>query len=231
MKAHYLVFYSLLLVLFSSFEISEECEYAGSNMGYIKTQTQKAITATNVNESHFKAYKALNAMEKSQKLFDDCGCTDAYDYMKEALKHLKSATRAITLNETRLLLNKSLENTIASIAAIEDHEEHRSSYGKDVLALNTVNSENTTTAFENKPKEIDFKQKIDISLISYEASLQTVVETVECKEAYAFAMRIYNHCEAQLLKEDLSEGKKYYNLRTKDITKKALDQIGDCMAK
>ncbi|MRI02023.1 hypothetical protein GH721_15875 [Kriegella sp. EG-1] len=231
MKAHYFVFYSLLLVLFSSFEISEECEYAGSNMGYVKSQTQKAITASNVNESHFMAYKALNALEKSQKLFDDCGCSDAFDYMKEALNQLKLATKSATLEETRLLLNESLENTIASIEAIEDHENHKGSYGTDVLVMNTVDSEDIIHTPKASDKTYDFKQKIDISLISYEASLQTVVETVNCKEAYAFAMRIYNHCEAQLLKENLSEGKKYYNLRTKAITKEALDQIGDCMAK
>lgn len=230
MKTHYLVFYCLLFTLFSSFEISEECEYAGSNMGYVKTQTQKAITATNVNKSHFLAYKALSALEKSKKQVEECGCTDAFAFMKDALENLKMATRATSLDATRILLNRSLENTLASLQAIERHDEHGGPYGTDVLALNTIDAKEVS-----KPIDIidddGLRQKIDISLISYEASLQTVIETVDCKEALAFATRIYEHCEAQLLKENLLEGKKYYNLRTKQITKEALETLGDCPKK
>ncbi len=230
MKTRYFVFCCLLFTLFSSFEISEECEYAGSNMGYVKTQTQKAIVATNVNKSHFLAYKALNALEKSKKQVEECGCIDAFDFMKDALENLKMATRATSLDATRILLNRSLENTLASLQAIEGHDEHGGPYGTDVLALNTIDAKEVS-----KPIDIidddDLKQKIDISLISYEASLQTVIETVDCKKALAFATRIYDHCEAQLLKENLPEGKKYYNLRTKEITKKALETLGDCPKK
>lgn len=227
MKTRHFVFYGLLLLLFSSFEITEECEYAGSNMGYVKTQTQKAITATNVNEAHFQAYKALNALEKSKKQVEDCGCTDAFDFMKDALEDIKMATRATSLDATRILLNRSLENTMASLQAIEEHEEHGGPYGTDVLALNTIDAKEVDKSV-GKIDEESLKQKIDVSLISYENSLQTVIETVDCKEALAFATRVYEHCEAQLLKENLSEGKKYYNLRTKEITKEALEKIGDC---
>ena len=227
MKTRYFVFYGLLFILFSSFEISEECEYAGSNMGYVKTQTQKAIVATNVNESHFQAYKALNALEKSKKQVEECGCTDAFDFMKDALESLKMATRATSLDATRILLNRSLENTLASLQAMEDHDEHGGPYGTDVLALNTIDAEEVDTSVEIIGSK-ELKQKIDLSLTKYEASLQTVIETVDCNEALAFANRIYSHCEEQLLKENLSEGKKYYNLKTKEITSKALKELGNC---
>lgn len=227
MKTRNLVFYSLLFVLFSSFGISEECEYAGSNMGFVKTKLQKAIVATNVNESHFIAYKALNALEKSKNQVEDCGCTDAFESMKEALENLKMATRATSLDATRILLNRSLESTLASLQAIEEHEEHGGSYGTDVLVLNTIDA-----IEEKKSTDIigseELKEKINASLTKYEASLNAVIETVDCKEALAFASRVYNHCEEQLLNENLSEGKKYYNLRTKEITAIALKKLGSC---
>ncbi|MBM1106363.1 hypothetical protein JQC67_09465 [Aurantibacter crassamenti] len=228
MKTHYIVFYSLLITLFSSFEIREECQYAESNMGFIQTQTRKAITATTVNQSHYIAYKALKEMQKTENLVEDCGCTDAFDFIKSATENLKMATRATTLEETRKLLNISLENTIAGAKAIAEYIEINGSYGTDVLAMNTVESNNTINKPTGAISYERLKEKIDISLISYEASLQTVVETIECKEAYAFAKRIYDHCETELLKDNLSEGKKYYNLRTKAITKEALDLIGEC---
>lgn len=227
MKTRYFVFYGLLLTLFSSFEISEDCEYAASNMGFIKTQTQKAISAIDVNKSHFLAYRALNALEKSQKQVEDCGCTEAFDFMKDALENLKMATQATSLDASRILLNRSLENTIASILNIEEHEEHGGPYGTDVLALNTLeatDASNSNIILDDK----SLKEKIDESLTSYEASLQTVVETVDCKDALAFAQRVFETCEAELLKSNLSEGKKYYNLRTKEITNEALKTLGDC---
>lgn len=227
MKTRYFVFCALLFALFSSFEISEECEYAGSNMGYIKTQTQKAIAATNVSESHFLAYRALNALEKSKEQVHDCGCDDAIDFMLDALENLKMATRATSLDATRILLNRSLENTLASLQAIEEHEEHGGPYGTDVLALNTIDAEKANTAATIVEEE-ELKQKIDRSLSNYETSLQAVIETVDCKRAHEFATKIQQHCEAQLLKKNLSEGKKYYNLRTKKITEEALKKLGNC---
>jgi hypothetical protein len=196
-------------------------------MGYVKTQTQKAIWATNVNESHFIAYRALNALEKSQKKVEDCGCVDAVNFMKEAINDLKMATRADTLNATRILLNRSLESTLDVLQAIEDHDQHGGTYGSDMLALNTIDADKVIQPIEIiEGKKL--KTKIDISLQSYEASLQKVIETVACKDAHVFATRIYKHCEKQLLREDLSEGKKYYNLKTKEITAEALKKLGDC---
>ncbi len=227
MKTRFLILYGLLICSLSSFKITEECEYAGSNMGYVKTQTKKAISASEISKSNFLAYKAINALEKSKGQFDDCGCADAQSFMEEALEKLKMATRATSLSANRILLNQSLEKTLAALEAIEEHEQHRGPYATDVLVLNTVDSDRI-----EEPKEIiegrRLKETIDVSLLSYEASIKTVIETVECTEARAFATRIYEHCEEQLLRDDLTEGKKYYNLRTKEITEAALKQLGDC---
>lgn len=227
MKTHFILICALLFLVLSSFDTDEACAYAGSNMGYVKTQTQKAIWATNVNESHFLAYRALNALVKSQQRFDDCGCDAVVDFMNDALDNLKMATRADSLGATRILLNRSLESTLGGLQAIEDHDQHGGAYGSEMLALNTIEKEEVA-----QPEEIiegkKLKAKIDISLLSYEASLETVIETVDCKKAHAFATRIFKHCEEQLLREDLSEGKKYYNLRTKQITVAALKKLRDC---
>ena len=62
----------------------------------------------------------------------------------------------------------------------------------------------------------------------YRESLDKIVNSVDCKEARAFAEKIYTHCEQQLLKPNLTEGKKYYNLKTKDITLEALNKLKQC---
>lgn len=232
MKTRYFSLCALLIFTFSSFSFSKNdvCDYVGSNMEYVKTQTQKAIRTSDLNESHFLAYRAIKALQNSGKEIENCDCIEASDFAAESLNQLISATKAKSLDASRNFLNRSLENTIESIESIANHDNHGGPYGTDVLALNTIDADETVEPIVITEGQ-SLKEKIDISLISYEASLQTVVETVNCKDALAFATRIYENCEQQLLKNNLSEGKKYYNLRTKQITAEALKKIGDCSKK
>jgi hypothetical protein len=205
------------------------CEYAGSNISYIKSQTQKAISAEDLNSSRYYAYKALNAIEKSRKQFEACSCDYAIKNIFESLDNLKKATRVSSLNGARILLKRALDNTFGSLEALEKHEElHGSRYASDVLAMNTVASEKQKMAMK-KPEGEALRKQIDESLKSYKTSLDEVVRSVECRDAYTFAHRIYRHCEQELLKPDLTEAKKYYNLRTKQITSEALDKLKKCV--
>lgn len=232
MKTRYFMLCALFLFTLSSFSLTknEACEYMGSNMEYVKTQTQKAIVTIDINQSHFLAYRAIKAIQNSGKEIDNCDCIEASDFAAESLNQLIAATKTKSLDANRRFLNRSLENTIESIESIKNHDQHGGAYGTDVLALNTIDADEITEPIKIVEGQ-SLKEKIDISLISYEASLQTVVETVDCKEAVAFATRIYEHCEEKLLKDNLSEGKKYYNLRTKQITSEALKKLGDCSKK
>ncbi len=228
MKVHYILLCIVIFCTLTSFDDSKACDYAGSNIGYIKTQTQKAIASEDINSSRFFAYKALNAIEKSKKQFEACGCDYAVKSIYESLDNLKKATRVSSLNGTKILLKRALENALGSLEALEEHEElHGSPYASDVLAINTKRSEGEKIGMR-QPVGKALEQKIDSALINFQNSLDEVVTFVECKEAYAFASKIYNHCELELLKPDLTEAKKYYNLRTKEITAEALRKIEDC---
>jgi hypothetical protein len=220
----------ILLVLFSmsSFDMSKACEYAGSNIGYIRSQTERALEASDINTSRFFTYKALNAIEKSKEQIEACGCDYAKESIYEGLDNLKKATRVSSLNGAKILLTRALDNSSGSLEAIKEHEEHKGSlYANDKLVMNTkmVEKENLGMLM---PVGKELERKIDLSLINYQNSLDEVVNSVECKEAYEFANRIYAHCEEELLKPKLSEAKKYYNLRTKEITAIALAKLKDC---
>ncbi|MEO1012325.1 MAG: hypothetical protein AAFX53_13535 [Bacteroidota bacterium] len=218
----------LIVILFSSFRTSEACKYAGSNIGFVKSQTEKALETGDINKSRYYAYKALNAIVKSKQQFSDCGCDYAVQSIEEGLNNLKMATRATTLGATRILLKRAMEDIKDSLDALADHETmHDSPYGNDVLVLNTSKMKKEQKTIE-KPTMGMLKTKIDRSLESYRASLNGVITSVDCKEARAFAQKIYDHCEQQLLEPELSEGKKYYNLRTKEITMEALNALGNC---
>ena len=210
------------------FATDNACDYAGSNIGFVKSQTEKALSAEDVNQSRYFAYKALNAIEKTKEQLKACGCEYAYKSMLEGLDNLKKATRVKSLQGTRILLERALDNTIGSLEALEEHDElHQSKYASDVLAMNTVESEkNRLKALQ--PQGQALENKIDQFLEDYRISLNNVVLSVDCKEAYAYAKKVYEHCEQQLLNVELTEAKKYYNLKTQEITAEALKELEGC---
>lgn len=228
MKALYLLLSTLTFGLFSSFAPSEACNYAGSNMNFVKTQTEKALANTILNKAKFITYKAIKAIQNSNTKFTDCGCDDAEISINESLTSLKAAVRSTSLESTRVLLNQSLQHTIDALDALEQHDKHDNAFSSKEFAMNTPlnTTENTTKIVVSKT---ELQQRIDTSLLKYQASLNTVVDSVSCREAKAFADKVFKQCEQQLLKTELSEGKKYYNLRTKEITAKALERLGDCI--
>ncbi len=231
MNKTYIYSYAIVaFLLFSSFKGSTECEYAGANIDFARTKTEKAIAIDDINQARYLAYKALNAIEKSKKQLEICGCEFAEQNLLEGLKNLKLATKATTLDATRIYLLRSLENTMGSLNALQDHHLHKVKFNESMAIIDTVDTASNGSAIAKKPVKLLY-QKIDASLEKYSVSLSKVVETVNCKEARAFTSRIIEHCEKELLRDNLSEGKIYYNLRTKEITLAAHRRIGTCAAK
>lgn len=228
MRSTITILFVLFLIPLSVLGNKKACDYVGSNLGFIQSQTQKAIDSDDLNFTRYYAYKALNAIEKSKSQFEACGCDYALKSINEGLDNLKKATRIGSIKGARILLKRALESTYASLEALEKHDElHVSLYSSDVLAMNSK------TAMEEKlarkmPEEKDLHKQIDKALINFKNSLDEVVQSVNCREAYDFAQRIYDHCSQELLRKDLSPGKKYYNYRTKEITEDALRKLEAC---
>ncbi len=222
-----IVLCALFSCLLSSFKPSVACEYAGSNIGFVKSQTQKAIAMEDINQARYFAYKALNAIVKSKQQLSECGCDYAALSIEEGLDNLKKATRTTTLSAAKILLNRALEDTLEGLESLSEHETHDSHYASDVLVMNTKVVKKEKIVLRETDIEA-LRTKIDMSLVDYQKSLDNVINSVDCKEAKAFAKKIHDHCEQQLLKPNLSEGKKYYNLKTKQISAVALERLGNC---
>ncbi len=228
MKTIYILVAILTFGLFSSFASNEACNYANSNMGFVKTQTQNAISENDINKSRFYIYKAIKGIQSTSSKFKECGCTDAEVSIDESLINLKAAAKATSIKGTHILLNEALHHIVDVFDALEQHEMHDNAFASKEFAMNTT-MEVENTLEEIKSDKSEMQQTIDVALLKYEASLQNVVNSVKCSDATAFAKKIYEQCEQQLLKKDLSEGKKYYNLRTKEITANALKALKGCI--
>ena len=228
MKKAIYIFYTLAILILSSFRTNVDCEYANSNMGFAKSHISAALLTDDINQARFYAYKAVNALEKSKNQLEICGCTFAKASMTENLDALVLATKSTTLEGTRTYLDKSVELINNTMFVLDSHESHNSTYANDVLSMNTTTT--TKNVINTKDsKTLSLNEKIDLSLAKYKISLEKVVATINCKDAKDFAQRIFDECEDQLLKPNISEGSKYYNLRTKEITQNALNRIGNCV--
>lgn len=202
---------------------NQACINAGSLIGFIKDHTQNALRADDLEISKYHAYKALKTLDKSREQFEACGCDYASKSITDTRSDLVLATKIGTLNGAQVLLKRALENASASMDALMEHEEsHTSDYANDVLTLNTKDYN------RSRLDEAAVEAKIDSSLQNYRNSLEKVVTEVPCVEAVVFVRRIYEHCERQLLKPNLSPAKRYYNLQTKEITENALQRLRQC---
>lgn len=217
----------LAFLLFTSFTTDRACEYVGSNIEFIETQTKKALSEQDLNKAKFQVYKAINAIEKTREKLKDCGCSYASKNLFDGLDNLIKATKTSTIKAAHLLIERALVNTESSLESLHEHYTHQGNYQADLLTLNIKTSDEEKLS--NKiTTDRELRQKIDISLEKFEKSLNLVVESVDCKEATKFTTDIYKKCEQALLKDDLTEGKKYYNLRTKAIASAALKKLEGC---
>lgn len=204
------------------------CQYASTNLEYIKSKIQQAVTAKDLNMAKYHAYKALNGIEKTKGNFLDCGCEGAIESLETTLDHLKTATRADGLRQSKTALHKALENTIIGMNVLEEFEHQTSSsYGSNVLVMNTkdvLDFQSGTLLTQGAA----VKKQVHQCLLSFESSLDKVVSDVDCKDANRFISNIYEEARLTLLNSNLSQHKKEYHQRVKTLAEEALEKLGDC---
>lgn len=224
MKSKLLLIGIFCFLVLSSFNITDRaCEYVGSNIEYIASQAKKALAQTDFNKTKFEIYKAINAVEKTKGKLKDCGCSYASKNLMEGLEHLINATKISSIDGAKILLNKALESTDTSLELLQQHHTHQSKYQHHELTLNTKKSEDEKASRLNSGRTL--RQTIDSSLTKFEESVTKIVASTHCSDAKKYLLKVKSNCENELLKEELSEGKKYYNLRTKTIATEALKKL------
>ena len=197
-------------------------------IGFVKEQTERSLDEKDLSLVRYHAFNALNAIERSRAQLQACGCDYARKNLLESLENLKLSTRVSTLEATRIPLSRAMEYTAAALEALQQHPiTHGRSNGQDPkAAVNTsFRQAQARRVFE---EERILETKIEEALQNYERSLKNVVEGVPCREAVVFIRRIYTHSKNQLLREDQTPARRFYNLRTKEIAENALDRLREC---
>ena len=184
--------------------------------------------ADELNMVKYHAYKALNGIEKTRGNFLDCGCEGAQESLETTLSHLKSATKATTVQKSKIGLHKALENTIIGLNVLKEFEQQTSSdYGSNVLVMNTtevLDFQNGTLLTHGSTVQ----KQVHQCLLGFESSLNKVVSDVDCKDANRFIKNIYEESRLILMNTELSQHKKEYHQRVKNLAEESLKKLGDC---
>lgn len=178
--------------------------------------------------ARYHAYKALNSIEKTRSNFLDCGCDGTIESLEKSLSHLKSATKSDNYRHSKTDLHRALENVMIGEKVLRIFEEEtNSSYGNNVLVLNTkqaLETENAILLTQGKA----IKQQVHNCLLSFETSLDKVVTDVDCPDAQRFITNIYEESRLILLNTELSPHKKEYHQRVKTLSESALNRLKNC---
>lgn len=204
------------------------CINTESLIGYIGEETSQALEKGDIQLIRYHAFNAVNAIERSKSQLEDCGCDYARKNLLESLENLKLATQVSTLEGTRIPLSRAMDYILAGREALEQHEKsHTQPFWQRLIDVDTNDSKHTQASRLLKADKA-IEAKIEEALVTYQNSLNQVMEGVPCDEALVFVQRVYAHCEKQLERNDQTPAKRYYNLRTKEITEKALNNLKDC---
>lgn len=204
------------------------CINTESLIGYISDETTLALEEGDIQLIRYHAFNAVNAIERSRSQLQDCGCDYARKNLLESLENLKLATQVSTLEGTRIPLSRAMDYILAGEEALDQHEKtHKRPFWQRLINVDTNDSKHTQAGRLLKADKA-IEAKIEEALITYQNSLNEVVQGVPCDEALVFVKRVYSHCEQQLERNDQTPAKRFYNLRTKEITQKALDDLSDC---
>jgi len=216
------------LLLLLSFANYNDCQIANLHVGNIKIQTQNALNANSLEMTRYHTFKALSSLEKSKSNLNDCGCEPALVTAKDTEQNLKQATRAKTVSDSRAFLKIAMQNTLIIIDALKNFEEEfTSTYGDDILVLNTKEVLNSQGGFKLSPGE-ELQKKMDNSLTEFETSLNAVVTYVDCEDAFNFINKIIRKSDQSLQRSTLTQGQREYHSRIKSIAFDALKALEGC---
>ena len=214
-----------MMVAFTNYN---SCEYANTNIDFVKTQTQTALEANDINIVKLFTNNALDAIDQTKSTFIDCGCLEATDPINSIEKNLKLVTRATKIEESKDLLKVALQNVVLSIKLLREHEEENTSfYGNDVLEMNTKSSLDRQGGIV-LPKGKAREELIYESLTEFKISIDNVVKNVDCEDAFFFISKIHKNAKRDLNNISLSENERFYHEKVRDIAYQALLKLDGC---
>jgi len=223
---------SIGLLSTTSFTTFNACDYADSGIRFIKVQTETALNAKSMTMLRFFSGKALKSLHRTKLNFVDCGCTHADRHLDLVEQNLELAIASKAFVKARQHLQIVVSSSDESIDLLEAFSKVETSYyGDDILTLNTKTNMELQGGIPLLAKAREREQQVERSLEDFKLSLEEVLRTSECEEAYSFLNKVYKQSRTILEQGYLNDSKKYYHERVMQISGKAMMALEGCPTK
>lgn len=212
----------------SAHDLPNACGLAGSNLEFIQGKIQGALAAEELQLARYKAYQALNGLEKSKHSLKECGCLPAQELVDRALSRLKEAVKAISLTQAGSLLDQALGDTQKGLEALRAFQETYPWAGGIGQPTDVDGHISQEPDWLPQIPDSTVSDQVEGSLSAFKNSLEGILEVVDCLEAHRYITKIHEETRTTLHHGVANKHKRAYYLRLLVLTEAALRKLGDC---
>ncbi|ALM09177.1 hypothetical protein SB49_05090 [Sediminicola sp. YIK13] len=109
----------LISFLFLNSALFANCGEAYSTATYALSHTKKSLDSNNFDHQMYYADRAINALEKTKGLAENCGCDNSMDYILNGLVDLKKSADPEDWDKGRYFAQKAYEELQSLISAFD----------------------------------------------------------------------------------------------------------------
>ncbi|MEJ1222100.1 hypothetical protein [Sediminicola sp. 1XM1-17] len=109
----------LISILFLNSAIYANCGEAYSSATYALNHTKKSLDSNNFDHQMYYADRAIEALEKTKGLAENCGCDDSTDFILNGLVDLKKSADPEDWDKGRYFAQKAYEDLQSLINAFD----------------------------------------------------------------------------------------------------------------
>ncbi|MCX2719432.1 hypothetical protein [Lentiprolixibacter aurantiacus] len=119
MNPKFLLILTVLVSLICSSTPKSSCADAYTSASYGLSHTKKAFKAHNFDHQKYYAARALEALEKTESLVGDCGCTGAMDAIELGIENLEEAKDPADWKMGRYYSKRAMEKTYSILENLD----------------------------------------------------------------------------------------------------------------
>lgn len=165
-----------LLIAVSAHAYQSDCLNAQSSANYVVAHTSKSLKADNFDHQRYYAERAIEAMQKTQKFVDGCGCENAKVNIDLGLENLKKAATAPDWDKGRYFTKKAYAEVQNLMVSIDECGSGRLNNSYNDTYVASLSNEETIA---QEQKILEQQRKLEAEKRKLEEEQQRLAEALQ----------------------------------------------------
>lgn len=209
----------LISLFFLNSAIFANCGEAYSTATYALSHTKKSLDSNNFDHQMYYADRAIDALEKTKGLAENCGCDDSMDYILNGLVDLKKSADPEDWDKGRYFAQKAYEDLQSLINAFDICTSSAPSVNYDLETIASTDASSKEIQIEKsglveQQRQLELQQK---ALLEQQRLLAEKIENQKRLTAEMQRARELEYGEQLKLKRIAELTFKEYEAKLKDL--------------